>query len=234
MIKLTTASIAAVAMAAVMPMVSANSQVVNNHCNIPVWVHDVLPNRIVRLDPGQSRGDFTANGPGVALNFFTGCDDDSAVNCRTGGLNSAAGQKPFMRAESAFNQNGIPLGYNISPLYGYNMPIKMSSPDTRALICNIQQACPVYGTDMSCYSPCCASADGCLGVENCPNDPALGPGNNHGAPGVHTDFYHSVCPNAYSFADDGSAAGHYIYSSGQSTDLTIDLCTSEPSSNWSL
>ncbi|PWN49317.1 Osmotin, thaumatin-like protein [Violaceomyces palustris] len=230
MIKLTKSSIlAAIAMAIALPQVSANSNTIRNLCTHPVWVHEFPTEKVYRLDAGQSGNYFLAEGPGVAFNFYTGCQDNTAVVCRTGGTRTDSGQTPFMRAEASWDQNGVNLGYNISPLYGYNMSIKMWTGDTNsAMVCNIQVACPVYGPDMSCYSPCCDKAEGCLGTNNCKDDGNIA----HGARGTYTGFYQEVCPDAYSFPDDGwNAGGRIVYLSGQSKDLFIDLCTSDKSTN---
>jgi hypothetical protein len=123
------------------------------------------------------------------------------VTCKTGGIWSAGGGTPFIRGEVTW-LNNVP-SYNLSPLYGYNRGLKINTDDAKcaAFQCNIDSGCPVPGPDGTCFAPCCASSQNCQGTNNCPFDAKTG--WQFGGKGVHSDFYHNACPNAYSFpADD--------------------------------
>ncbi|TFK47987.1 Osmotin thaumatin-like protein [Heliocybe sulcata] len=216
--------------------VEAKSLTVVNSCSDRVWFHEVYGSfsQVYGVNAGASA---TLNQPpdnqGVAVNVYTGCSDDSATSCTTGGVTNNGGASPFIRAEATFVGNLV--NYDISPLYGYNRAMKMTTGDGNcpAIQCTISSGCPVPGPDGSCYGPCCASADGCLGTNNCPFDSTPAYNHAYGAPGVNSDFYHNACPNAYAFPDDDCANyGHSPdLACNDNTDLTITLCPAGGSSN---
>ncbi|TFK47692.1 Osmotin thaumatin-like protein [Heliocybe sulcata] len=219
------------------PAAEAKSLSVWNNCGDRVWFHEVYGGFSQVFGVNSHSGASLSMPPdnvGVAVNVYTGCSDDSATSCTTGGVNNNGGASPFIRAEATYVGNTV--NYDISPLYGYNRAIKINTGDANCpgVQCNINSGCPVPGPDGSCYAPCCESASGCLGTNNCPYD--SNPTYNHpyGAPGVYSNFYHDACPNAYAFPDDDCANyGHTPdVSCGDNTDVTITLCPNGVSSNY--
>ncbi|EIM86692.1 Osmotin thaumatin-like protein [Stereum hirsutum FP-91666 SS1] len=208
-----------------------------NNCGDTIWAHEVYAGYSQVYTIGPQNGAFLSVPPdnnGVAVNFYTGCTDNSATSCTTGGVNSNSGQTPFIRGEVTYVGNTA--NYDISPLYGYNRALKINTDDANCpgMQCNINSGCPVPGPDGSCYAPCCSSASGCLGTENCPYDPIYN--INFGGPGVNSDWYHNACPNAYAFPDDDcSNYGHSPDAGcGDSNRVTMTLCPTGSSSNIDL
>ncbi|KZT29969.1 Osmotin thaumatin-like protein [Neolentinus lepideus HHB14362 ss-1] len=217
----------------------ASSITAVNNCGDTVWLHEVYGSfsQVYAVNAGANAVlNQPPDGTGVAVNVYTGCSDNTATSCTTGGVNNNGGASPFIRAEATFT--GGSVNYDISPLYGYNRAIKINTGDANCpgVQCTISSGCPVPGPDGSCYGPCCASADGCLGTNNCPYDSTPAYQKQMGGKGTNSGFYHDACPNAYSFPDDDCA--NYGDSPdagcGDNTDLTITVCPPGGSSNINL
>ncbi|EPQ54276.1 hypothetical protein GLOTRDRAFT_130648 [Gloeophyllum trabeum ATCC 11539] len=101
--------------------VAASSITVVNSCGSfsQVYGVDARANTVINQPP---------DGIGVAVNIYTGCTDDTATSCTTGGVNNNSGASPFIRAEATFT--GASVNYDISLLHGYNHGMQNSAHGT--------------------------------------------------------------------------------------------------------
>ncbi|TFK50029.1 Osmotin, thaumatin-like protein [Heliocybe sulcata] len=159
----------------------ASSVTVFNNCGDRVWFHEVYGtfSQVYAVDPGTSAAlNQPPDGTGVAVNVYTGCSDDTATSCTTGGVTNDGGASPFIRAEATFT--GGSVNYDISPLYGYNRAMKINTGGGQ-------------GVNSQFYHDACPNAysfpdDDCA---NYGDSPDAGCGDN-------TDLTITVCPTGTS------------------------------------
>ncbi|PIN14171.1 hypothetical protein CDL12_13201 [Handroanthus impetiginosus] len=177
---------------------------IRNNCSFTVWI-GVIPIGGHRLGPGRTWPiEVAAGTKGGRIWPRTGClfESTGRGRCETGDCNGLLhcrdyGAPPVTLAEYALNQFNNLDFFDISLVYGFNVPIEFSSDSgncTRGIMCteDINGQCPSQlRAPGGCNNPCTVfkTDEYCCNSGNC-------------GPTEYSKFFKQLCPDAYSYPKD--------------------------------